>query len=148
MLTLKPATQVISSSPFAQSFFPSHAWSIGMNFTECLQKKYLLSISCLTAGKRSGTLAEKDRTEVRATLCLDDLIDSHIILSRIHLCKTCVTCMADTETEIWCNPVVYVYFLGGGKLMSGTVTHWSILRWPVCLVTPQLSRQWATLSSS
>ena len=48
VLTVKLDTQVISSSPPVQSSFPSQALSIGMNFTERLQKKYLLSMSCLT----------------------------------------------------------------------------------------------------
>lgn len=64
VLTVKLDTQVISSSPPVQSSLPSHALSIGMNFTERLQKKYLLSINCLTGGKRSGTLEEKGRTQV------------------------------------------------------------------------------------
>lgn len=82
VLTLKLDTQVSSSSPPAQSSFPSQALSIGMNFTERLQKKYLLSISCLTGGKRSGTLEEKGRAQVRKAFCLDDLMNSewHIIL--------------------------------------------------------------------
>lgn len=44
--------QVISSSPPEQSLFPSQALSSGMNFTELLQKKYLLSMSLLTEGER------------------------------------------------------------------------------------------------
>lgn len=47
VLTVKLDTQVISSSPPVQSSFPSQAWSMGMNLTERLQKKYLLSISTL-----------------------------------------------------------------------------------------------------
>lgn len=53
VLTLKLDTQVISSSPPQQSFVPSQAWSIGMNLTELLQKKYLLSINFLTAEERT-----------------------------------------------------------------------------------------------
>ena len=78
VLTLKLDTQVISSSPPVQSSFPSQALSNGMNFTERLQKKYLLSISCLTGGQRNGTLKEKDRVQshVRIAFCLNDLICS------------------------------------------------------------------------
>lgn len=52
VLTVKLVKHVISSSPPAQSSFPLQACSNGMNFTERLQKKYLLSISCLTVVKR------------------------------------------------------------------------------------------------
>lgn len=52
VLTVKLVKHVISSSPPAQSSFPSQACSNGMNFTERLQKKYLLSISFLTVVKR------------------------------------------------------------------------------------------------
>lgn len=45
-------TQVISSSPPEQSSIPSQAWSMGMNLNERLQKKYLLSINCLTARRK------------------------------------------------------------------------------------------------
>lgn len=55
VFAVKFDTQVLSSSPPAQSFLPSQAFSIGMNFTELVQKKYLLSISCLTGGTGSGT---------------------------------------------------------------------------------------------
>lgn len=57
MLTVRLDKHGISSSPSVQSSFPSQACSSGMNLTERLQKKYLLSISFLTAaGKRgSGT---------------------------------------------------------------------------------------------
>lgn len=48
VLTLNSDTQVISSSPAIQSLFPSQARSIGINFTDRLQKKYLLSMSFLT----------------------------------------------------------------------------------------------------
>lgn len=60
VFTVKCDTQVVSSSPPAQSFTPSQALSIGMNFTELVQKKYLLSISSLTGGKGSGTLQEQN----------------------------------------------------------------------------------------
>lgn len=52
MLTLKVDRQVISSSPPAQSIFPSQVFSSGMNFTDFLQKKYLLSINILTEKKK------------------------------------------------------------------------------------------------
>lgn len=58
VLTLKLDTQVISSSAPIQSCIPSQAWSIGMNLTERLQKKYLLSISFLTAEERTLRLSE------------------------------------------------------------------------------------------
>lgn len=45
-------TQVISSSPPEQSSMPSQAWSMGMNLNDRLQKKYLLSINCLTARRK------------------------------------------------------------------------------------------------
>lgn len=44
-------THVISSSPPAQLAFPSHAFSIEMNFSEPEQKKYL-AFTTLTAGKK------------------------------------------------------------------------------------------------
>ena len=47
-LTVNSDTQVTSSSPPVQSSCPSQALSIGINFTDLLQKKYLLSISFLT----------------------------------------------------------------------------------------------------
>lgn len=62
VLTEKLDTQVISSSPSLQSFSPSQAWSNGINLTERLQKKYLLSISCLTAEKRRSTMRGRGRT--------------------------------------------------------------------------------------
>lgn len=71
VLTVKLDTQVISSSPPVQSSFPSQALSSGMNLTERMQKKYLLSISCLTGGQRSGTL--KNKRHVRIQFCLSDL---------------------------------------------------------------------------
>lgn len=57
VLTFTLDRHVSSSSPPLQSSFPLQACSSGMNLTDRLQKKYLLSISCLTAvGKRgSGT---------------------------------------------------------------------------------------------
>lgn len=58
VLTLKLDTQVISSSAPIQSSIPSQAWSNGMNLTERLQKKYLLSISFLTAEERTFSLNE------------------------------------------------------------------------------------------
>lgn len=58
VLTLKLDKQVVSSSPPAQSFLPSQAFSIGINVTELVQKKYLLLISCITGGKRSGVLKQ------------------------------------------------------------------------------------------
>lgn len=63
VLTVKLDTQVISSSPPVQSSFPSQALSIGMNFTERLQKKYLLSMSCLTGRWRSDSLKETGRAQ-------------------------------------------------------------------------------------
>ena len=54
VLTLKSDRQVSSSSPPAQSFFPSQALFIGINLTERLQKKYLFSISFLTTQKSVG----------------------------------------------------------------------------------------------
>lgn len=74
VLALKLDTQVTSSSPPAQSGFPSQAWSNGMNLTERLQKKYLLSINFLTVGKRSDTSDEKRTVWVRAA---DRLHDSY-----------------------------------------------------------------------
>ena len=65
VLTLKLDRHVNSSSPPEQSLFPSQALSIGINFTDLLQKKYLLSISCLTKGKRRGTLEKKGVAQVR-----------------------------------------------------------------------------------
>lgn len=56
VLTVKLVKHVISSSPSAQSSFPSQACSNGMNLTERLQKKYLLSISCLTMVEREGAV--------------------------------------------------------------------------------------------
>ncbi len=44
-------THVFSSSPPAQSAFPSHAFSIEMNVSEPEQKKYL-SFTIFTAGKK------------------------------------------------------------------------------------------------
>lgn len=44
-------THVISSSPPAQLAFPSHAFSIEMNFSEPEQKKYL-AFTILMAGKK------------------------------------------------------------------------------------------------
>lgn len=92
VLTVKLDIQVISSSPPAQSSFPSQALSIGMNFTERAQKKYLLTISCLTGGKRSGTLEQKGRVWVRLAFCSDDLIYSEwqwIWAWILHLYKAC-----------------------------------------------------------
>lgn len=54
VVTVRFDAQVASSSPPAQSFLPSHAFSIGMNVSVLVQKKYLLSISCLTEGRGSG----------------------------------------------------------------------------------------------
>lgn len=55
VLTFTLDKHVSSSSPPAQSSVPSQACSSGMNLTEPLQKKYLLSISFLTAvGKRGS----------------------------------------------------------------------------------------------
>lgn len=59
VLTLKLDTQVISSSPPLQSSIPSQAWSMGMNLTERLQKKYLLSMNFLTA-QRKGHKGRSD----------------------------------------------------------------------------------------
>lgn len=62
VLTSKLDTQVISSSPPLQSSIPSQAWSIGINLTELLQKKYLLSINFLTAEEETHrqNLAQSD----------------------------------------------------------------------------------------
>lgn len=46
--------QVISSSAPAQSMCPSQVFSNGINFTDRVQKKYLLSIKFLTEKKREG----------------------------------------------------------------------------------------------
>lgn len=54
MFTLKVVMQVISSSAPAQSMCPSQVLSNGMNFTDRVQKKYLLSIKFLTEKKREG----------------------------------------------------------------------------------------------
>lgn len=54
VLTFRLDRHVSSSSPPAQSSLPSQACSSGMNRTERLQKKYLLSISCLTAVGKEG----------------------------------------------------------------------------------------------
>lgn len=114
VLTLKLDTQVISSSPPAQSLFPSQALSNGMNFTERLQKKYLLSISCLTGGKRSGTLEEEGRAQVRQAFCLDDLMNSewHIIMLGI-LHHVSLFSKQRRLVGIWCRPEVCAYVLGG-----------------------------------
>lgn len=45
--------QVISSSAPAQSMCPSQVLSNGMNFTDRVQKKYLLSIKFLTEKRRT-----------------------------------------------------------------------------------------------
>lgn len=60
VLTVKLVKHVISSSPPAQSSFPSQACSNGMNLTERLQKKYLLSISFLTVVEREGVVHFRD----------------------------------------------------------------------------------------
>lgn len=60
VFTVTCDTHVVSSSPPAQSFTPSQALAIGMNFTELVQKKYLLSISSLTGGKGSGAREEQN----------------------------------------------------------------------------------------
>lgn len=110
VLTVKLDTQVISSSPPVQSSFPSQALSSGMNLTERMQKKYLLSISCLTGGQRSGTL--KNKRHVRIQFCLSDLICSewHWIPAsdKTCFCGVCVICVFLEEKNYWnCGSLKY-----------------------------------------
>lgn len=61
-LAVKLDTQVTSSSPPEQSAFPSQAWSNGMNLTERLQKKYLLSINFLTVGEKEWHIGREENS--------------------------------------------------------------------------------------
>lgn len=69
MLTLKLDRQVISSSPPEQSCIPSQVCSFGINLSERLQKKYLLSISFLTVRKMKRMVRKTSKTEVRIFPC-------------------------------------------------------------------------------
>lgn len=68
-LTVRLDRHVVSSSPPVQSSTPSQALSSGMNLKERWQKKYLLSISCLTGRNMTtgGVRGQRRRPEQQWT---------------------------------------------------------------------------------
>lgn len=73
VLTLKLDRQVASSSAPAQSGFPSQAFSNGMNLTELVQKKYFLSINCLTGWVGGMGVAHQNRQKNTISVRVNDM---------------------------------------------------------------------------